>query len=514
MKLSILILIQKLTGQFVFDILGQTDGLLRLSRPVFLTSSTTLQDDGIYVFKFRKNEEIPLLKIHSLLLTKGRILENLKDQFDCILSFSDDTDLYEVVNCIHSVFDLYENWLRDISELSRKSCTLTELLDRSHVIFSNPLMIHDKNFQVISCSSIMKGAHNLNFFLEHSHSSELLSNFMIDRQFRETFSVQKSTIFPDYLTGTRSIYKNIFSHGKMICRILILERLRTFQESDLYLLDIFSEYIKDILTNEDTVEDHSVHTLNQFLLRMLKDDSLDDYTIERTLNTYDWTFNCHYFCIKFQLHQVDAGNYFSNAISEYLETQIKGSCAFQIDYCVTAFFNLSKTSMNQEEILRFLTPFIRDQNLKAGISGCYQGFSQCFQLLYRQACISLDLGLSHTPYKWIHHFDEIRTYYILDQCVSQLPASMVCCPEILKIYEYDKQHHTDYFHTLKVYLNHNLQPVATAKELYIHRTTFLYRIQKITQKFSIDLSVPQKVLLYQLSIALLEYANPHKELLP
>jgi DNA-binding PucR family transcriptional regulator len=84
---------------------------------------------------------------------------------------------------------------------------------------------------------------------------------------------------------------------------------------------------------------------------------------------------------------------------------------------------------------------------------------------------------------------------------------MVICPEIYDIFKYDEEHHSDYYHTLKTYLRNNMQPIATAKELFIHRTTFLYRLDKMTKMFHIDLNNPDKRLMYQLSISLLEQAN-------
>jgi len=51
----------------------------------------------------------------------------------------------------------------------------------------------------------------------------------------------------------------------------------------------------------------------------------------------------------------------------------------------------------------------------------------------------------------------------------------------LKLREYDEEHHQDLYHTLYIYLKNNLRSVGAAKELYIHRSTFLYRIERIKE---------------------------------
>ncbi|MFR3031599.1 MAG: helix-turn-helix domain-containing protein [Blautia sp.] len=68
-------------------------------------------------------------------------------------------------------------------------------------------------------------------------------------------------------------------------------------------------------------------------------------------------------------------------------------------------------------------------------------------------------------------------------------------------------HHTDYFHTLKVYLDHHMNAVQTAKELYIHRSTFLYRLDKIKQALCSDLDDPDG----SLSDALLSFIEMEKD---
>lgn len=507
MKLSSAIIVNKLSGQFLYDLTGKVEDSLDLSRPVFLTSGSIPQNGCILIGKFRRNEDIPKIKVHSLLITQGRLLEEVRDKFDCILNFADEVDLYEVINYVHAVFNLYDEWMRDISDLARQGCSLTELLDRSQTIFTNPLMIHNKDFKFIAYSSIIDGSKKLSFLLEQSSSADILNNFMIDREYRDTFSAREARIFPAHLTGVRTVYKNIFSHGKLLCRLLIAETLRNLQNSDLMLLEILAEQAKYVLLREQPIDESPVSTLNNTLQNMLKGLPVEDYLVQRTLSSYGWTPDLHYFCIKFQVDHIDVQNHSAFALVDFWEKTLPGSCAFELENDIVLYINLDANGSSRNEIIHMCAPYIRDRNLKAGISNVYQGFYRCYQLLYKQACIALDVGLRCTPFKWIHQFNDVAGIYLLDRCTSELPASMVCAPEILEIYRYDEQHHSDYYHTLKTYLGNNMQPVATAKELFIHRTTFLYRLDKITQRFKLDLHDPKRRLMYCLSIALLDQAS-------
>ena len=58
--------------------------------------------------------------------------------------------------------------------------------------------------------------------------------------------------------------------------------------------------------------------------------------------------------------------------------------------------------------------------------------------------------------------------------------------------------------TLRVYLEHNLNTVQSAKALFIHRSTFLYRLERIKRILETDLEDPDELFYLNLSFRLLE----------
>ena len=92
----------------------------------------------------------------------------------------------------------------------------------------------------------------------------------------------------------------------------------------------------------------------------------------------------------------------------------------------------------------------------------------------------------------------------MERCTDELPANMLCAPEILEMYDYDTQNNSEYYNTLKIFLENNMQPVITAKKLFIHRTTLLYRLDKMKAIFHVDLADPGRRFFYHLSMLLME----------
>ena len=75
-------------------------------------------------------------------------------------------------------------------------------------------------------------------------------------------------------------------------------------------------------------------------------------------------------------------------------------------------------------------------------------------------------------------------------------------PALRILTEYDRKHEADLTQTLRVFLRENCSYTAAARTLFIHRSTLIYRMEKITELTRIDLSDPEERFLLQLSLYL------------
>lgn len=76
-------------------------------------------------------------------------------------------------------------------------------------------------------------------------------------------------------------------------------------------------------------------------------------------------------------------------------------------------------------------------------------------------------------------------YYLLAQNAA---ASCLCHPVLDRLMLYDEENGTDYYRTLKTYCANNYRSAKTATDLHIHRNTLLYRLERLAELFSLDLS--------------------------
>ena len=116
----------------------------------------------------------------------------------------------------------------------------------------------------------------------------------------------------------------------------------------------------------------------------------------------------------------------------------------------------------------------------------------------------MEVGNRRAPFRWIHRFDEIALYYLLEQSKGELPKELVGSQKILGLKSFDEKHHTDYYNTLMLYVRNHLNAVQTAKQLFIHRSTFLYRMEKIKELIHLDLDDYDTLLYVMMTFRMME----------
>ena len=190
---------------------------------------------------------------------------------------------------------------------------------------------------------------------------------------------------------------------------------------------------------------------------------------------------------------------------------------------VTNFYRKFK-----EENYQKLLQFLQENNYRIGVSN---GFTSVYDTrkFYRQARIALDFGVTKeaekvdaapqqpedsaeeqpeipevAPIPEIFYFSDFALSYILDKATEEFDQHELSSPIYLRLEKYDKEYNTDYLKTLKVYLFNNQNAVQTAKDLYIHRATIIYRIKRICEIGQTELTDPQELLHLYLTFQLLE----------
>jgi PucR family transcriptional regulator, purine catabolism regulatory protein len=100
----------------------------------------------------------------------------------------------------------------------------------------------------------------------------------------------------------------------------------------------------------------------------------------------------------------------------------------------------------------------------------------------------------------IGYFNDLISYHIIDSEINK-DVMLTFFEETLGIlHTYDLEHDNDLFRTLEVYFECNGNVTQASKVLYIHRNTFVYRLEKIKEILNTNLLNAEENFSYQLAI--------------
>jgi DNA-binding PucR family transcriptional regulator len=156
-----------------------------------------------------------------------------------------------------------------------------------------------------------------------------------------------------------------------------------------------------------------------------------------------------------------------------------------------------------------LAPLCRDYCLYAGISSPTEDIHE-LHIAYLQAEVALNQAFRLRNDRWILPFQDCVLDYLAAQVESPMRPVHLVSPDLLQLMDHDQTCGTQFFETLKTYLQLERDIPKTAQALIIHRTTLLYRLKKIQQLINLNLDDSDQRLYLMLSLWLLE-KDPHAD---
>lgn len=411
-------------------------------------------------------------------------------------------EIAEFMNDMQEIFDTADGWERKIHDLMLEHAGMDRLLQVTFEFLQNPLTVIGLDFTFVAEAGSKYLPPRARLYTDEGLNVEYVNALLQNETYREMADTHETVMFPAYISGCRSMNRNLFVDEKATHRLILTECRVEITQGVICVLDILSEKLEFLLAHEEEETDPD-RDIEQIFVRVLSDRTADYMQISRELSELGWGGNHEYMCLILQITYLNQQNLSTKAISRYIKKKLGDSVSFLYQDEIVVFFDLTRLGMNQEEVAGKLVYFIRDTYLKAGYSRVMTGHMN-LRRQYVQAKTALDVGSRKKPYLWIHYFSQVAMTYILEQATKRLPGTMICHEGLLELKKHDEENQTQYMETLRVYLEQHLSATQAARELFIHRSTFLYRLDRIREILQSDLDDPEEIFYLELSFRLLE----------
>lgn len=418
------------------------------------------------------------------------------------LKASDNKMISELTNELQQLFDNCDEWESQIHELMVANSDMNKILSVTSEFLENPMLVMGLDFSLDAEAGREYLPEKARLYNDDGLNMDYMNALINDSNYQNMANAHEVVLFPAYINGCRSFNKNLFIDGKPAHRLVLIESRSELSDGDVCILNELSEKLEFLLSHQVEATDPD-YDMEQLFLRILSDRTADYMQVSRQLSGFGWNQDHKYMCLILQITYVNHQTLSTRAICRYIKKKFKDSVSFLFKDEIVIFFNLSRLKMSQDAVSSEMIYFIRDSYLKAGYSRTMEGHMN-LRRQYVQASTALDVGSRSKPYIWVHYFDQVALTYILEQSTRRLPGNMICHEGLLRLKEYDDQNHSDYMKTLEVYLAQHLSATLTARELFIHRSTFLYRLDKIKEILQSNIEDPEEIFYLELSFRILK----------
>lgn len=401
---------------------------------------------------------------------------------------------------------LYNSLLNDIG--------LKEILKLVHNYLNNAITICNSSYSVIENypqNEYTESLDNKNGTLYLPLTD--LRTMQEEKLMGKIFEAQNAFFFESKYSNYHMLFCPIRIHKSVIGYICVRDTDRSFKTSDLAIVTILSGILSLEMQKCDFYSG-SQETQSKYLLSDLIEKPIDnpEYFKSRfkqlghTLLSHCWMLIIS--------NTVD--NIFSSSKISYLQNQLQA--IFPTD--LVTYYNqhltvlISKDS-NQpfsESEERKLKNFLHFSYFIGSLSYCCINlfylrdyYHQAHQLLHASFVETTDANQS------ILYYENEVTSALLSHCSDRHFLFAAIHPDIHFLLEYDKQHNSELFSTLRTYLEQNRNATNASRALHIHKSTFFYRLNKITELLHLSLEDYGKLYNYELSLHILDYLKVTKK---
>lgn len=410
----------------------------------------------------------------------------------------------------------YDKKLAEIKDILYNSLLsnkgINEILNLAHNYLNNSITICNSSFSIIEnypkneCTELLDNR-NGTLYLPLNNLRTMQEEKLMDK----IFQAKNAFFFESKYLNYHMIFCPIRISKSVIGYICVRDTIRSFLDLDLSIVDILS----GILSLEMQKCDFYYGTYEaqfEYLLSDLIEKPIDNSEYFR--NRFNQLGHPLYTNFWFLIISSTDESIINSSKINYLKKQLQ--VIFPTD--LVAYYNQHLTILitknsNQpfSELEEYkLKSFLQFNCFVSALSYCCSNllnlreyYHQAYKLLITPAVLNEAIS-NNQP---IIYYESKVTGSILSYCIDKNSLLAAIHPDILFLIKYDKKSKSELFLTLRTYLEQNRNALKASKALHIHKSTFFYRLNKITELINLSLDNYERLYNYELSLHILDYFN-------
>ena len=501
MKLSAILLQEKLESIIVSCHYGENSAQLNLNRPEFIVKTSPLDSGHLYITEAETLSALRNIPCGCCVVCIGAPPPECPGQGYTVMHVQEGHDIFDVFNRLGEIFEKYDNWERQLLQCVTQKTPMQSIVDMSMDVFDNQMFIVDSTLRQLA-----KSKHRSSHNKTHDAIAEDIEN--LTKLYASPYGVSdndEATILWDDNLQLRVLTKALRSHSRLAIAVTIIETKRPFRESDAVLLDYMSYYVLMAFDygHTSTSEEESPVSLATVLTQLLRKETVPIEKISNAQNVFGWKPE-HSLCL-FYVKTPGPEQNFTTRIyhCQQMERQFDSAVAIASlgeEYVVVA--NVSLSEKHSESMLRF-TSILQKFDFVCGMSCEFNDLEKVSEY-HIQAKYAYTCGSLSNPGKTKYEFVDYGLQFMLAHCCNSQDPEDLFPVGLKKMISHDESYGTPYLKTLTAYCDCKFNATHAAKQLNIHRTTFLDRFLRIRDFLKVDFENPSDRLHLLMSLELIK----------
>ena len=278
----------------------------------------------------------------------------------------------------------------------------------------------------------------------------------------------------------RNIVGKITHENTLLGFLLVTERNRPFTDSDLLLVNTVCQLIA-----LDMISHHSFNTPRDNMILHFISDLLKNFmpgedavnSVKKSLDYGKLEWNN---LLVADIHSAPVTRLSVPIIRNAIESILPGSRSVMFDNYLVFHINTDVYDLFTKKVRNRLSMIAREHKIKLGLGYRYHNLADT-RNAFEQGVAALQFGQHIYPDRNLYIYEDFLIFHILNQISVSDNLQRYCHPKVLDLIEYDRNYDTHYAISLYALILCGGRQTEAAGKLHIHRSTMLYRINKITE---------------------------------
>jgi len=473
--------------------------------PVFYSCNQKFDSNSLYV---ARADELPLnpnFGVNVGIVSIGSPPDVYSSSRCSILSIKDADDKMSVYQTIIGIYRKYNTWYTQIEDVIKRYMSVQTVLELTFQVVNAQIFMLDADFKVIGHVEALANDNlwTSTVFDGWELPPEWITNTVPDfREKRDQYSLTTKVMGIDYTV----LCQNVMASTDF-CGVLAMVRPvdQPLRKSEHMVLSNLARIISSTYGSYLETEPYTPNSLVNTLQSLVSGAVVDYLALPILAEKNGMRINDRFVCFLFQLQIGFSLRLPTRYVRSQIAYAVKGSICLHLLSGFIVLLDLNTFGGTVLDALSKLKEIIRAGSFIVGVSNEFSDLTEVrYQYLAAKAAIEFGKD-SILPGQNVFNFSDCIIQYTLRKGTTEIPAHILCSKGVRLLYEMDQKTGSEYCLTLQAFFRNKMNVVQSAKALYIHRNSLLYRLERIKEILGTDLSDYQSQLYTMISLELCKF---------